>query len=129
MPEVTLKINGRGYGLACEAGQEQRLSDLSYYVDSRLKDIAAAGAATNEAHLLVLTSLVLADEIYEMREQMSELQEDMRQMNLTAPVSTTSSAGMNGQEEVMIAGAIEHLAEKIEQIATRVHGAENIEAA
>ena len=50
MAEVTLKINNRGYGLSCEDGEEQRVLDLASYVDSRLQDIAKAGAATNESH-------------------------------------------------------------------------------
>ncbi len=134
MPEVTLKINGRGYGLACEEGQEQRLTDLSHYVDSRLQDIAAAGAASNEAHLLVLTSLVLADEIYDLHEEVSLLQDQMRKMKSAAYTSTNannaaSSNVISKEEEQVIAGAIEHLADKIEQIAMRIHGAENTEAA
>ncbi len=120
MPEVTLKINGRGYGLACEEGQEQRLSDLSHYVDSRLQDIAAAGAATNESHLLVLTSLVLADEIYELRDEIASLRQSG---------DVVTYGGISPNEEQMIAGSIEHLATKIEAIASRIHGEENIEAA
>ena len=50
MSEVTLKINNRGYSLSCDPGQEQRIGELGHYVDSRLQDISAAGAATNESH-------------------------------------------------------------------------------
>ena len=66
MAEVTLSINGRDYGISCDDGQEQRVQDLGMYVDSRLRDIAKAGAASNESHLLVLTSIMLADEIFDL---------------------------------------------------------------
>ncbi len=112
MPEVTLKINNRGYSLACDAGQEQRLVDLAHHVDSRLKDIASAGAATNEAHLLVLTSLVLSDEIHELRDELAAMRRDMN----------GASATTAHDEE--IAEAIDHLAGKIEHIAARIHGVE-----
>ncbi len=111
MPEVTVKINNRGYSLSCDGGQEQRLVDLANHVDSRLRDIARAGAATNEAHLLVLTSLVLADEIYELRDEINSLRNGV------------SSHGL-ADEEIMIAQAIEHLTGRIENIAGRIHGAE-----
>lgn len=116
MSEITLKINNRGYSLSCDQGQEQRLSDLGSYVDSRLKDIAAAGAATNEAHLLVLTSLVLADEVFEMREEMHEMRERLNHFRQNPNAAASSFA----EEEAMIAQAIEHLAGKIERIAERL---------
>ncbi len=113
MPEVTLKINNRGYNMACDEGQDQRLVDLSHFVDSRLQGIAQAGAASNETHLLVLTSLVLADEVYELRDQVAELQANGEG---GAPIVVARDE----QEEVMIARAIDGIAERIEQMATRL---------
>ncbi|PCI97812.1 MAG: cell division protein ZapA [Alphaproteobacteria bacterium] len=117
MSEVTLKINNRGYSLACDNGQEQRLVDLGHYVDGHLQNIAQAGAATNEAHLLVLTSLVLADEIYELRDTVAQLQNSMSQKN-DAPSTDRSD------DDILIAEAIDHLAGKIEHIAARIQGGE-----
>lgn len=125
MPEVMLKINNRGYSLDCEEGQQQRLVDLSHYVDSRLQDIAAAGAATNESHLLVLTSLVLGDEIFELKSEVSDLQHMIHQLKQTPQI------GQEGfeQEQEAITNAIAYLAQKIERIAARVHQDEETAAA
>lgn len=125
MSEVTLKINNRGYSLSCDAGQEQRLVDLGNYVNSRLNDIAAAGAATNEAHLLVLTSLVLADEIFEMRGEINDLHSRINYFRQTPGAAAASFA----EEEAIIAQAIEHLAGKIERIAERLQPPESSRAA
>lgn len=105
MPEVTLQINGRGYGIFCDEGQEDRILELATFIDSRLKDIAAAGAASAESHLLVLTSLVLADELFEAREQ-------------------AASALGGSVDEEQAAQFIEHLAGKIEHLASRIHESE-----
>ena len=67
MAEISVNINGRKYGMECDDGQESRVVDLGQYVDHKVKQIAAAGAATGESHLLVLTSLMLADEILELK--------------------------------------------------------------
>ncbi len=105
MPEVTLQINGRGYGIFCDDGQEDRILELAEFIDSRLQDIAASGAASAESHLLVLTSLVLADELFEARENGGQ----------------SSSASV---DEEQAAQFIEHLAGKIEHLAGRIHSKE-----
>ncbi len=112
MAEITLTINGRNFGISCDDGQEQRVMDLGHYVDGRLKDISRAGAASNEAHLLVLTSLMLADEVYDLRSQVGDLDE------LTQPGS-----GSAEKDELVIAQAIDHLAERIDTIAGRIQKA------
>ena len=68
MTEVNLMIHGRTYGVGCDDGQEKRVRELGQYIDRRVKEIAGAGGAASEAHLLVLTALVLADELFEARE-------------------------------------------------------------
>ncbi|MGH1403115.1 MAG: cell division protein ZapA [Alphaproteobacteria bacterium] len=133
MSEVTLKINNRGYCLSCDNGQEQHLTDLAHFIDSRLRDIAAAGAATNESHLLVLTSLVLADELYDMKDQLSQAQRQLadiqRGVDDNASQALASQKPVSHEEEEMVARAITHLAEKIERIATRLQDVEDSAAA
>ncbi len=108
MAEVNLNINGRSYGIACDDGQEKRLKDLSYYVDQRMKEIGRAGAANNDAHLLVLTALMLADEIFDQREDINDLNSRIEENE-------------GGQEdEVLVIRAIDHLAERIDLIAGRI---------
>jgi len=122
MTEVTLKINNRGYCMSCDDGQEARLEELALYVDSRLQDIAKSGAATNESHLLVLTSLVMADEIYELRDDLSKMQRQLQDARSGLPIQQYN--GMPAEEEAMVVQAIESLASKIEHIAGRIHPAE-----
>lgn len=111
MAELTLTINGRNYGIACEDGQEQRVLDLAHYVDAKMKDIVSAGAATNESHLLVLTALMLADETFDLRDQVGALGDKAEQ------------AGVSQNDELMIAQAIDSLAERIDTIADRIKAA------
>lgn len=111
MAEVTLTINGRNFGISCDDGQEQRVIDLGHYVDARLKDISRAGAASSESHLLVLTSLLLADEIFDLRDNVSALGGDANQ------------ARTLNEDELAVAQAIDTLAERIENIAERVQSA------
>jgi len=111
MAEINITINGRTFGISCEDGQEQRVVDLGRYVDGRLKEIARAGAASSESHLLVLTTLMLSDEIFDLRNEVQALGGQINQ----------SQANQNDEEEV--ANAIGMLAERIERIAHRIQSA------
>ncbi len=111
MAEVTLTINGRNYGIACDDGQEKRVRDLGYYIDQRMREIARAGAATNESHLMVLTSLMLADEIFDLRDNIGSMEEQVQQ----------SSRG--ARDDDAIAGAIGELADRIDDISGRIQKA------
>lgn len=114
MAEITLRINGRGYSMTCDDGQEQRLIDLSNFVNSRLNDIAAAGAATSEAHLLVLTALVMADEVFDLRNEVLQMQEEIKFLQAQPAVPASR------EDETLIAQAIDHLANRIEAISSRI---------
>lgn len=97
MARVEIAINGRTYTVACDEGQEDRVRELGAYVDNKLKSLGGGGAS--EAQLLVLTSLVLADELIELRQGGGPLDSD---------------------EERVLLGAVEHLTRRVEAIAARL---------
>jgi cell division protein ZapA len=111
MAEINLTINGRSFGISCDDGQEQRVRDLGYYVDSRVREISRAGAATNEAHLLFLAALMMADEVFELKDNIEDLGGQVEHENLLKA------------NEIAIAQAIDHLADRIDVIATRIQKA------
>ena len=65
MPEISISINGRNYPISCEEGEEEHIIRLGRYIDKRVKDLARNVGQIGEAHLLVMTSLVIADELSE----------------------------------------------------------------
>lgn len=109
MAEISITINGRNYGIACDDGQEKRVQDLARYVDARLREIARAGAASNESHLLVLTAIILSDEISDLKSQGS--------MMARQPQHSAIGVKMSDEEEEAIVSAIDLLAARIDQIA------------
>jgi len=105
MAQVTVTINGRNYPIACNAGEEGRIGELARYVDGKVKGFAKEFGAVGEARLLLLTALVLADELAEARE-----------------AQNGHHAAGNGAAPPMenLAGGIDALAQRIEAIATRL---------
>ena len=115
MAEVTLTINGKNYGISCDEGQEQRVIDLSHYVDSKVKEMIAAGAAASENHALVLAALIIADESFDLMEN--------------ATTSKTQASQQQAEqkdfakEEAVIANAIGQLADRIDAVADKMQSA------
>lgn len=63
MAKLSVSINGREYEFSVEDGQESHLSQMAELVDRRLKDVASAVGQIGEPRLLVMTALLLADEL------------------------------------------------------------------
>ncbi len=73
MAQVTVKINGYSYTVGCEDGQEQHLLSMAEQVESRIDSIKALGGSSGEARLLVLATLLMADELHDMRIELEGL--------------------------------------------------------
>jgi cell division protein ZapA len=65
MAQVTVRINGYSYVVGCEDGQEGHLMAMAAQVDSRIESIKAIGSNSGEQRLLVLSALLLADELHD----------------------------------------------------------------
>lgn len=115
MGDVSLSINGRQYGIACDNGQEDRVLELGYYIDQRVREISRAGAAANESHLLVLAALVLADEIYDLREALQRQGAETRRVEASLRRMETSD-----EEERVLADIIQHISSRIGSLAERI---------
>ena len=110
MAEVTISINGRTYDIACDSGQEGRVVDLAAYIDQKLQQIARGGGAYNDMHLMVLTSIIIADELLEERQSAGE----------KSPRASRASSHENREDDTMFVRALEHLTKRIDGIASRV---------
>ena len=67
MAQIRIEIGGRGYDIACRDGEEERLRMLGRLVDARAADVIRAVGRGNEPRELLLTALLLADELDEAR--------------------------------------------------------------
>ena len=63
MGKVSLNINGRSYGLGCEAGEEERLMRLGQRLDDRVSEMANQFGQIGDLRLLVMAGITLLDEM------------------------------------------------------------------
>lgn len=66
MAQVTLRINGYAYTVGCKDGEEEHLHAMAGEVDRRIEGIKAAAGQSGEARMLVMASLLMADDLFEM---------------------------------------------------------------
>ena len=105
MSEIGVTINGRDYLVACEDGQEEQLERLARFVDKKMGELVASIGQIGDARLLVMTSLLIAD----------ELSEAYQQLKTGAETNRSSQ----GAEESM-AATLESCAQRVENIAARL---------
>ena len=66
MAQVTIRINGYAYTVGCEDGQEPHLQSMAREVDRRCDRVKALGRQSGESQILVLASLLMADELHDL---------------------------------------------------------------
>ncbi len=72
MGHVTAIINGRSYRLNCRDGDEERLAELAKYVAGKVDAMVAEFGQVGESRLLALAALMIADELFDVRESQSK---------------------------------------------------------
>lgn len=119
MAEVNLTIDGRTYPVACDDGQERRLLQLGSYVDQRMREASVAGSA-NKTQAMVLASLMLADEVFDVSEKLANAQDAVQN---TAPATASTKIeyqGLSPNDEQNVINLIGQMAAKVEKLTSRV---------
>ncbi len=75
MAHVTVTIGGRSYRLACNEGEEPHLEGLARQIDSKIAEIRAQVGEIGDQRLVVMAALTIADELFEARRVISELEQ------------------------------------------------------
>ena len=105
MGQVAITIRGRSYQIACDDGQEAHLARLGRYLDQRAEQLAVGGIS--DALLLVMVSLVVADELSDALAELESLR-------------NAGGATARAAAEAETVAAIDTVAERIERIAARL---------
>ena len=111
MAHVSVTINNRKYPIACDDGQEAHLSRLAAYVDRRIGELVAAVGQVGDAHLLVMASLLVADELSDAYTELDSVR--------------SGDDGVTARRDLdeLLGSRMETLAKRIEGIAARLEEA------
>ncbi len=110
MAEVSITLRGRTYQIACEDGQEAHLMRLGRYLDERAEQLLQSTGSVSDNMLLVMMSLLIADELSDAAGELENLRRSGR-----------GDARIEAEEEIV--KAIDSLASRLDSIAERLEGA------
>ena len=75
MAKVRLDINGRGYDMVAEDGQESHVMQLGEDVAKRVKNIVHQVGQVGEGRVILMAALQLADELKVLGEKAAQLED------------------------------------------------------
>jgi cell division protein ZapA len=109
MPDVRLTIASRQYTVTCQDGEEAHLARLGSMVDDMARKAAGPSSSLTENRTLLFAALLLAD-------QLADFQGDASvQTNVSKPDDVLDLSSADSDRS---AAALEHLAERIEKLAS-----------
>ena len=113
MGQVAVTINGRNYQINCDDGAEERLTRLAAFVDARATELVGSVGNVSDLRLMVMTSLVTADKLFDADAEIERLRGQLAQAKQAAAAGTDATVGP----------LVDAIARRIDDIATRMESA------
>jgi len=74
MPEVTIKIGGRGFDVSCQAGEESYLHAAAKMLDDEAQVLSDQIGRMPESRMLLMAGLLLADKTAAVEDRIKEVE-------------------------------------------------------
>jgi cell division protein ZapA len=81
MAEITVRVNGKPYTVGCADGQENRVTELARMFDEHVQMVVSDVGAIGEVRLFLMASLLMIDEMQDLRNQLDEVSSLSSRMN------------------------------------------------
>lgn len=93
MAHVDIAVNGHVYKVACENGQEARLTQLGGFFDRKVGALAGDLGQIGDARLLLLAALTVCDELFEARRRLADLERAASHLDESTEGGATRAVG------------------------------------
>lgn len=112
MGQVVVTIAGKSYRLACEDGDEARLSALAQTFDATVDELRASFGEVGDTRLAVMAGLVMTDRLGEATTKADQLAVQVGELQAALSLAQTTNMGADGQ----IRHKVETLANRLERV-------------
>ena len=117
MSQVNVTINGRQFRMACEDGEEARLSRLAEDLDASIATLRTRFGEIGDTRLTVMAALTLADQLSETKEKLQRLEPELA----TLRNASVASADHSQATQTAVVAALNAAAERMENLTKRLN--------
>jgi cell division protein ZapA len=115
MGQVSVTLNGRTYRLECGEGEETHLIALAEYLGSHVDTMKRKFGQVGDDRLILMASLLITDELWELRRQMPELKTSLAEARRDRSVADESTKSVQAD----LAQRVSAVAERLEMLNER----------
>jgi cell division protein ZapA len=115
MGQVSVTLNGRTYRLECGEGEETHLIALAEYLGSHVDTMKRKFGQVGDDRLILMASLLVTDELWELRRQMQELKTSLAEARRDRSVADESTKAVQAD----LAQRVSAVAERLEMLNER----------
>src|SRR3989337_3908835 len=115
MGQVSVTLNGRTYRVECGEGEETHLIALAEYLGSHVDTMKRKFGQVGDDRLILMASLLVTDELWELRRQMQELETSLAEARRDRSVADESAKSTHAD----LAQRVSALAERLEMLNER----------
>jgi len=118
MSQISISINSRDYTIVCDDGQEQHLTRLAEYLDTRVTELVDSVGQIGDSRLLLMVGLLIADEL-------SDAYAELAALKGQADTAASAHAGQARNARIAddMAALVDSASRRIEAIAERLERA------
>ena len=109
MGQVSVTLNGRTYRLECGEGEETHLIALAEYLGSHVDTMRRKFGQVGDDRLILMASLVVTDELWELRRQMQELKSTLAEARRDRSVADESTKHLQADLSARVSSAADRL--------------------
>jgi cell division protein ZapA len=109
MGQVSVTLNGRTYRLECGEGEETHLIALAEYLGSHVDTMRRKFGQVGDDRLILMASLVVTDELWELRRQTQELKSALAEARRDRSVADESTKHLQAELSARVSSAADRL--------------------
>ncbi|MFK7791246.1 MAG: cell division protein ZapA [Devosiaceae bacterium] len=112
MGQVVVTIAGRSFRLACEDGDEARLTALAQTFDATVDELRGSFGEVGDTRLAVMAGLVMTDKLGDAQGQIDSLRAQVAELQASLGLVQSTNVGASDQ----VRQRVEELAARLEQL-------------